>query len=81
MSIGNDRVGTCTAAAAATTVVPAVLELLAGLGSVCVAEARTVFVRFPLACGETRIVAVALAPLASVPMEQVTMPLDWAQLP
>jgi hypothetical protein len=63
------------------TVVEALAELFAVLGSLSFAAMLALLVIDPSACGLTRIVAVADAPLARLPKLQVTVPLAWEQLP
>ena len=54
-------------------VVTNVAELLAGFGSVCVADVVAVFVKLSVVVGVTLYVIVELAPLASVPIAQKTV--------
>ena len=68
-------------AIAGLTVVPALAELLAVLGSKKSDETLAWFVIEPVACGRTLTATVASWPLASVPSAHVTTPSDWRQVP
>ena len=63
------------------TVVVALAELLAELGSPVAEETLALFVSVPVDGGVTLIVIVTLPPFATVPGEQVTVPLDSLHVP
>ena len=67
--------------AAGSTVVVGAGGVVAGTGSAVVAETVAWLVIVPGAERRTLISTVALAPLASVPSAQVTVPLDSEQVP
>ena len=67
--------------ATGSTVVIALAELLAGLGSLTAEETLAWFVIDPVDGGVTLIWTLALAPLAIVPSAHVTVPDVFEQLP
>ncbi len=67
--------------ATGSTVVVALAELFAGVGSPVAEETLAVLVIDPVDGGVTLIVIVTLPPFAMVPGEQVTTPLAWLQVP